>query len=179
MNIYSVQFISHKGLDKSANRCYNTYRKGKEMMDMKITINFDMDGTIANLYGVENWLDYIIAEDTTPYEIAKPLVRFATLARRLNALQKKGYNIAIITWLAKGATDEYNKAVTTAKLNWLKKHLPTVNWNNIAVLPYGTPKETLCNNPLDVLFDDEMLNRTNWTGRAYDVKNIMEILAEM
>ena len=26
-------------------------------------ICFDMDGTIANLYGVENWLEYLIAED--------------------------------------------------------------------------------------------------------------------
>ena len=25
-------------------------------------------------------------------------------------------------------------------------------------------------------FDDEQKNRENWTGRAYDVNNIMEIL---
>ena len=31
------------------------------MKTMNITINFDMDGTIADLYGVENWLDYLIA----------------------------------------------------------------------------------------------------------------------
>jgi phosphoserine phosphatase len=34
---------------------------------------FDMDGTIANFYGVKGWLDYLINEDTTPYEIAEPL----------------------------------------------------------------------------------------------------------
>ena len=33
---------------------------------MNITINFDMDGTLANLYGVENWLEMLEAEDTTP-----------------------------------------------------------------------------------------------------------------
>ena len=148
-------------------------------MIMKITINFDMDGTIANLYGVENWLDYIVAEDTTPYEIAKPLVRFAALARRLNTLQAKGYNIAIITWLAKGATDEYNKAVAAAKLNWLAKNLPTVNWDNITIAPYGTPKQNYCYNPLDILFDDEKPNRDNWTGRAYGVENILEILEKI
>ena len=38
-------------------------------------INLDMDGTITNLYGVQNWLDYLIAEDVTPYAIAKPLLR--------------------------------------------------------------------------------------------------------
>ena len=145
-------------------------------MTKKFTINFDMDGTIADLYGVENWLGYILAEDTTPYEMARPLVRFATLARRLNTLQRNGYNIAIITWLAKGATEEYNNAVATAKINWLKKHLPTVNWNRITIVPYGTPKENYCETENDVLFDDETANRNNWTGKAYNVNNILEIL---
>lgn len=148
-------------------------------MEMTIRINFDLDGTIADLYGVENWLDYILAEDTTPYEMARPLVRFATLARRLNALQRKGYEIAVITWLARGATNEYNNAVANAKLEWLNRHLPTVNWNEITIVPYGTPKQNYCYNPLDVLFDDEEHNRTEWTGRAYDVQNILEVLAEM
>ena len=146
---------------------------------MNITINFDLDGTLVDLYGVENSLAYLIAEDTTPYEIAKPLVRFATLARRLNALQRKGYNIAVITWLSKNGTAEYNEMVTATKLAYLTKHLPSVNWDRITVVPYGTPKENFCNNPLDVLFDDEERNRTNWTGRAYDVKNIMEILRKI
>lgn len=64
-------------------------------------INFDMDGTIANLYGVENWLDYLMAKDTTPYEVAKPLVNLSSLARILNRLQRNGYTIGIISWLAK------------------------------------------------------------------------------
>ena len=147
--------------------------------NLNITINFDMDGTIADLYGVENWLDYLVNEDTIPYEVARPLVRLNVLARRLNTLQRNGYKVAVITWLGKNATDEYNKAVTTAKLNWLAHHLPSVNWDRVVVVPYGTPKENYCENPLDVLFDDEEHNRTNWTGRAYDVENILEILAKM
>lgn len=148
-------------------------------MATRITINFDMDGTIADLYGVENWLEYLLNEDTFPYANAKPLLRLATLARRLNTLQRNGYEIAVITWLGKNATDHYNEMVTNAKLEWLNRHLPTVKWNRITVVPYGTPKENFCNNPLDVLFDDEEHNRNNWTGRAYDVQNILEILAEM
>lgn len=145
-------------------------------MAKKFRINFDLDGTIANLYEVENWLEYLIAEDTTPYRVAKPLVRFATLARRLNTLKAEGYEIAVITWLAKGATEEYNRAVAETKKAWLKKHLPTVEWNEIIIVPYGTPKENFCHNPLDVLFDDEEHNRVNWTGRAYGVENILETL---
>lgn len=149
------------------------------MKQMNITINFDMDGTIADLYGVENWLEYLINGDTFPYANAKPLLRLATLARRLNTLQRNGYNIAVISWLSKSGTEEYNKAVTEVKMNWLAKHLPSVNWNEIHIVPYGTPKQNFCKTPLDILFDDEERNRTNWTGRAYDVQNILEILAEM
>jgi 5'(3')-deoxyribonucleotidase len=149
------------------------------MKKMNITINFDMDGTIADLYGVENWLEYLLAEDTTPYAVATPLVRLATLARRLNTLQRNGYEIAVISWLSKSGSDEYNAKVTEVKLDWLKKHLPSVAWDRITIVPYGTPKQSFCNNPLDVLFDDEERNRENWTGRAYDVQNILEILREI
>ena len=34
---------------------------------------FDMDGTIADFYSVDNWLEKIINEDTSPYAEAKPL----------------------------------------------------------------------------------------------------------
>ena len=60
-------------------------------------INFDMDGTIANFYNVSGWLDYILNEDTTPYEIARPLLNMSLLARYLNRLQARGYEINIIS----------------------------------------------------------------------------------
>lgn len=149
------------------------------MKELNITINFDMDGTIADLYGVENWLDYLIAENTLPYEMARPLVRLNHLARRLNTLQRNGYHIAVISWLSKSGSEEYNRAVTEVKIEWLRKHLPSVEWDRVTIVPYGTPKENFCNNPLDILFDDEERNRSNWTGRAYDVQNILEILREI
>ena len=149
------------------------------MKTLNITINFDMDGTIADLYGVENWLEYLIAENTFPYANARPLLHLASLARKLNTLQREGYNLAVISWLSKSGTAEYNEAVTEVKMAWLRKHLPSVNWNEIHIVPYGTPKQNFCNNPLDILFDDEERNRNNWTGRAYDVQNIMEILREI
>ena len=146
---------------------------------MTTTIYFDMDGTIADLYGVNNWLEYLIADDTFPYAKAEPLLRLCSLARVLNRLQKEGYNIGVISWLSKNGGKLYNKAVTQIKLNWLENHLPSVHWDEIHIVPYGTPKQNFCSTPLDILFDDEEKNRNNWTGRAYDVHNIMEVLKNL
>ena len=145
---------------------------------MNTTIFFDMDGTIADLYGVENWLEYLINSDEYPYMNAKPLVNLNSLARILNRLQKSGYRIGIISWLAKNSNNEYDEKVTAAKVKWLKKHLASVQFDEINIVNYGTPKETFNNNN-DILFDDEEPNRNNWTGRAFNVNNIIEILKSL
>lgn len=142
-------------------------------MTTKKIINMDLDGTLADLYGVENWLDYLIKGDEYPYSAAKPLINMNVLARLLNKLQNKGYEINIISWLSKNSNNEYDKKVTNAKRKWLKKHLKSVNFNNIYIVPYGTPKHTLSSG---ILFDDEEKNRTQWGKNAYNVDNIIGVL---
>ena len=139
-------------------------------------ICFDMDGTLADLYGVENWLEYLITENVKPYKIAKPLVNMSALARRLNKLQRKGYEIGVISWTSKGGSDEYNAEVEAAKRAWLHKHLASVKFDFIAVVPYGYSKAAFADGEQDVLFDDEDKNREDWCGVAYDVDSILEIL---
>ena len=139
-------------------------------------INFDMDGTIANFYGVDNWLEYLMNEDTTPYEVAKPLMNFSLLARYLNRLQREGHEIAIISWCSKGGSDSFNNAIMEAKQKWLNSHLPSVQFNEITIVPYGTPKERFKFNAEDILFDDEQPNRTNWGDNAHRESEIMEVL---
>jgi len=143
---------------------------------MEKIINLDLDGTIADLYGVDGWLDDIIAKNPRPYIKAKPLCNFSNLARRLNILRRRGYKIRIVSWLAKNSTKDYDKMVTMAKKQWLKKHLPSVKFDKIIIVAYGTPKETLSNG---ILFDDEKPNRDNWNGVAYDVQNILEVLKSL
>lgn len=139
-------------------------------------IYFDMDGTIANLYAVENWLEDLQNRNTRPYEQAKVMVRMATLARLLNKLQRKGYIIGIVSWLAKNSTQEYSERVMQAKVNWLQRYLPSVHWNELHIVEYGTPKQEVVQYNKGILFDDEEPNRMNWTGQAYDVDNIIEVL---
>ena len=139
-------------------------------------ICFDMDGTIANLYGVEGWLENLITEDVRPYREAEVLLNMNSLARKLNKLQKNGYEIVVISWLSKSGSENYNKAVTEVKKAWLKKHLGSVRFDEINIVKYGTPKSLFCKSAEDVLFDDEKPNRENWNGKAYDVHNILEVL---
>ena len=139
-------------------------------------IYFDMDGTIANTYGVENWLDYLIAGKTKPYREAKPLVDMHQLAKLLNTLQAQGWKIGVISWLAKSGTDEYGDRVAKTKEKWLAKHLGSVSLEEIKIAEYGTPKQFLADHPFGILFDDEQPNRDAWVGEAYDVHNILQIL---
>lgn len=132
-----------------------------------------MDGTIVDFYGVNGWLDDLENKRVRPYKVAKPLVNMSSLARVLNRLQKSGYQINIISWLSKRPSAEFDKEVTFAKRQWLKKHLGSVKFDNIWIVPYGTPKQTFAKG---ILFDDEKPNRDNWCGLAYDVDNIIEVL---
>lgn len=143
---------------------------------MKKEIWFDMDGTIADLYGVEGWLDMLLNENTKPYEIAKPLVNMRELAKILNKLIEKGWEIGVISWLAKNGTNDYNKKVAIAKMKWLAKHLKSVKFAKIDIVEYGTPKQI---NRNGILFDDEKQNRENWLGIAYNVENIIQVLREL
>ena len=139
---------------------------------------FDMDGTIADLYSVEGWLPMLIDSDPTPYEIARPLVNLSRLARYLNRLQKMGFEIGVISWLSKTSTPEYDALVAGAKMFWLGKHLPSVKWDEIKIVPYGTNKWETCGGGF--LFDDEMRNRKEWkNGAAFEPEHIFEVLAEI
>jgi hypothetical protein len=146
------------------------------MIYMAKAIYFDMDGTIADFYGVPNWLRYLNESDPYPYEVAKPLLNMNLLARLLNRLQREGWHIGIVSWTSKTGSLVFNSTTSYAKRNWLHRHLHSVNWDEIRIIPYGTPKQTAVQFPEGILFDDEAPNRESWEGTAYDVENIIEIL---
>ena len=136
-------------------------------------INLDMDGTFVNLYGVENWLEYLEHEDTTPYEVAEPLVNLSLLARLLNKAARNGYELNIISWTSKCGSIEYNERVAEVKREWIAHHLPSVHFTHINIVDYGTPKST-CGT--GILFDDEERNRSEWNGIAYDACELINVL---
>lgn len=136
---------------------------------------FDMDGTIADLYGVENWLEMLIAHDETPYAIAKPIVNLSVLARLMNKVQRKGFEICIVSALAKDSTAEYDERVRNAKIKWLANHLKSVHFDEIRFVPYWYTKNDV-NTGTDVLFDDEERHLKKWTGTAVHASKMIETL---
>lgn len=143
---------------------------------MQRTVWFDMDGTIADLYGINMWLDYLQKEEVYPYEAAKTMVNMSQLAKLLHKVQAAGLRVGIISWLSKSGSELYNGQVALTKLVWLKQHLPSVQWDEIRIVKYGTPKQLFAHTEQDILFDDEERNRNSWNGKAYSPNDIVQVL---
>lgn len=151
---------------------------------MNKAIYFDMDGTLADLYGVDNWLSKIESSDTTPYKEAAVLLNMQALAHRLNTLQRKGYTLGVISWLSKSGTPEYNEKVKEAKLEWLDKHLGSVEWNEVHLVAFDKKKSKVAKVKNGILFDDNKKVRKEWNRRnpngiAFAEKDILAILDEL
>lgn len=151
-------------------------------MNNKI-IFFDMDGTIADLYGVPNWLENIVQENPSPYKTAKPLKDMGKLRKTLIQLKAKGYKVVVITWLSKNSSRDYDTQVRRAKKEWLKDQgFPC---DKIHMVKYGSPKHRIA---LDykakenIIFDDDDTVREKWNRlrgngfQAYHPDKMFQIL---
>ena len=142
---------------------------------------FDMDGTIANLYGVENWLADLRAYNPRPYEVAQPLYDMEILVALLEVLKCQGWRIAVTSWLSMESTTEYDKAVRIAKREWLEKY--NFPFDEIHLVKYGTTKAN-CTRHLggyQILVDDNEKVRQGWNlgGTINANENIIEKLVDL
>ena len=119
-----------------------------------------MDGTIADLYSVENWLEKLRNEDTSPYIDASPIFNMVQLVSILKRLQLEGWKIAITSWLAMNSTLEYKNAVREAKREWLLSF--NFPFDEIHLVQYGTPKQKCTKADLQILFDDSEAVRNSF-----------------
>lgn len=148
---------------------------------MKKVLVFDMDGTIADLYGVDNWLPDLRSENPRPYEVAKPIYDMDALADILNIFKSLGWEIVVTTWLAKGSTTAYDNLVRTAKIAWLDRY--NFPYDEIHLVKYGTTKAdcTRKKGGFQVLIDDNEKVRKGWSlGNTIDAnENILTSLLNL
>ena len=150
------------------------------MKEMKVLV-FDMDGTIADLYGVQGWLEDLRSENPRPYEIAKPMYDMETLGYILEILKNQGWKIVVTSWLAKESTKEYDEMVRKAKREWLARYQFPVD--EIHLVKYGTTKAN-CTRKLggyQILVDDNAEVRKGWTlGETINAnENIIKKLVDL
>ena len=146
---------------------------------------WDMDGTLANTYGVENWLQMLRAYDPTPYQVAKPMWDMKELARLIRLAQAQGIENRVVTWLSKDSTPEYDKQVRNAKREWLKANgFPYDHFHGVK---YGATKadsvrKCLGEDESAILFDDNAKVRAGWNlGMAVNPTtcDILEVLRSL
>lgn len=138
------------------------------------TIYFDLDGTIADLYGFNDWLTYLQNEQVEPYTEAGLMVDGEQLRNFLAAGKAAGILFGVISWGAKNASKDYQKAIRRAKIDWLKKNNLLKYFDELHVIKYGTPKNRAAKNRTGVLIDDE-LQRWN-VEKLVDANNFRNIL---
>ena len=148
---------------------------------MEKILVFDMDGTIADLYGVENWLADLRSENPRPYILAKPLYDMDSLNIILELLKEQGWKIVVTSWLAKNSSALYDEVVREAKRMWLNKY--NFPFDEIHLVKYGTTKAN-CTRKLggfQILIDDNEKVRNGWTlGDTINAnENILKKLVDL
>lgn len=147
-------------------------------MNVEKMLVFDMDGTIADLYAVENWLSLLRSESTLPYRVAKPMYDMSELCAILNNLKSLGWTIAVTSWSSKGASSIFTEMITKAKIDWLSSFGFPYDICNI--VEYGVSKSSVTKQygGIQILFDDSEEVRNEWSnGETVDAnKDILSFL---
>ena len=118
---------------------------------MKLKILFDLDGTVADLYGRNDWLEKLRAE-VPIYEELEPLVDMIELTTIAERLVEKGVEFGVVTWLSMGASIDYEFVTAMEKFRWCQKYMPYIS--EFEAQPYGTPKQTNYHHCKCILIDD-------------------------
>ena len=141
----------------------------------KKTIYFDMDGTLADLYGVRpkvidgqtlNVFQRLDMNDARVYDEAAPI---SSNVRMLKELKRRGYRIGIITAGSRfppgtsfSIQAKMNSDTQRYKRQWLARNGIVVD--EFKFVPYGTPKMNAASDRNGILVDDETKVLNNWPG---------------
>lgn len=129
-------------------------------------IYLDMDGTIADLYSQNNWLEKLNNEDKTIFLNCKPMT---TQENLFKLFPSNEFEIIILTMTPNNCSIEYHNQVIEQKKQWLDKYFPLLKKQ--IFLKYGKNKN-LKNSVNAILIDDNEVIRNNFRGIALNPANL-------
>lgn len=143
---------------------------------MSIKVYFDMDGTIFDLYGKNDWLETLRNERAGAF-LGKflPEIDIEKFYKVCQKLLGKGVQFGIITWLPMQASPEYEQICTEEKRKWTQENVPFITEFNCA--SYGIPKQNCIQKRAQKMFlidDNVEVCRTWATAKQRTAINVNE-----
>lgn len=126
----------------------------------KTKVYLDMDGTIADLYGKQNWLECLRNEKDNTFSDLRPII---TQEELLKIFPEKEYDIRILSMTPLGASKPFCEKVIEEKNAWLDKYFPILRKR--IYQKYGHNKNVK-NSANAILVDDNEIIRKSWKGIA-------------
>ena len=136
------------------------------------SIWFDMDGTIAELYKVEGWLEALRSNDWSVYSKCVPRHNYQRINAAIEALIENGWQVGVITWASKGiGWSKELREIAEIKYSWLRRFFPALAEGNFACIPYGYSKADFLEEMDDIyevsyLVDDNKEVRQEWRSHS-------------
>ena len=106
---------------------------------MSVKIYFDLDGTVYNLYGVNEWEPKLRAENPNVFREGSFIGDYQEFMNICHKLLKKGVQFGVITWLPMQANPEYEVECELVKREWVRQYMPFVS--EFTAQSYGVPKQ--------------------------------------
>ena len=135
----------------------NTNLKGGNAMNK--VVYFDMDGTIADLYGVSDCFKRLDNMDATVYSEAKPIDKYINMLKEFHTM---GYKVIILSALGMVSSKRFDKDTIRNKGIWLDTYVGKEYIDERIYIPNTKHKELYQLFGKGILVDDDDRVLMNW-----------------
>lgn len=126
---------------------------------MNKVVYFDMDGTIADLYGVSNCFKRLDNMDATVYSEAKPIDKYINMLKEFHTM---GYKVIILSALGMVSSKRFDKDTIRNKGIWLDTYVGKEYIDERIYIPNTKHKELYQLFGKGILVDDDDRVLMNW-----------------
>lgn len=130
-------------------------------------VYFDMDGTIANLYAVNNVFERLDNLDAKVYEEATPIIKYIEMLKEFKAM---GYKVIILSCLGMISEKQFDIDTIKYKNNWLDKYVGKEYIDDRMFIEYTKHKENYVKEG-GILVDDDDKVLCNWKWDRIKAEN--------